>query len=155
MSRILNFKLNGVDQTLLIEDNCTLLNVLREHLGFTGTKDGCGHGDCGACTVLLDGKPVNSCIVLAAEAEGRQVETVEGLSVDGELSALQEAFLEIGAVQCGFCTPGMLMTATALLRDNPDPSEEEIKEAMSGVICRCTGYKKIVDAVKSCAESPE
>lgn len=155
MSMILNFVLNGAQQTVLIQENSTLLDVVRNQLGLTGTKEACAHGDCGACTVLLDGDPVNSCIMLAAEVEGREVETVEGLAKTGELSPLQEAFLEEGAVQCGFCTPGMLMTATALLRENPHPDREAIKEGMSGVICRCTGYTKIVGAVERCAKKKE
>lgn len=153
MNHILNFTLNDVHRTVLIKENSTLLDVIRNDLGLTGTKEGCDHGDCGACTVILDGKPVQSCIILAAEVEGCSVETVEGLMKDGELTELQKAFLEEGAVQCGFCTPGMLMNATALLRNNPHPNKEDIKQEMSGVICRCTGYTKIVAAIERCAKS--
>jgi carbon-monoxide dehydrogenase small subunit len=129
----------------------TLLQMLREKLALTGTKNGCEAGECGACTVLLDGEPVNSCMMLAVEAEGREVITVEGLAPEGELSPLQAAFAEHNAVQCGFCTPGMLITATALLERNPEPTEAEIKEALVGNLCRCTGYVRIVDAIQSVA----
>lgn len=126
----------------------TLAELLREHLGLTGTKVGCGHGECGACTVLLDGEPVNSCLVFAAQCEGREVTTIEGLRRNGALDRIQNAFVEAGAVQCGFCTPGMIMSAAALLLSNPAPSRGEIEEAVSGNLCRCTGYVKIVDAVQ-------
>jgi carbon-monoxide dehydrogenase small subunit len=127
------------------------VELLREHLGLTGTKVGCGHGECGACTVLLDGEPVNSCLVFAAQCEGRDVLTIEGLSKDGTLDRIQDAFVEAGAVQCGYCTPGMIMSAYALLASNPTPSRAEIEEAVSGNLCRCTGYVKIVDAVELAA----
>jgi len=126
----------------------TLVELLREHLGLTGTKVGCGHGECGACTVLLDGEPVNSCLVFAAQCKGREVTTIEGLRRNGALDRIQNAFVEAGAVQCGFCTPGMIMSAAALLSSNPAPSRGEIEEAVSGNLCRCTGYVKIVDAVQ-------
>lgn len=142
---------NGTSERLEIPSNMTLLQMLRERLALTGTKNGCEAGECGACTVLLDGEPVNSCMVLAAETDGREVLTVEGLAGDGQLSPLQEAFVEHNAVQCGFCTPGMLVSATALLRRNPDPTEEEIKEALVGNLCRCTGYVRIVEAVRTAA----
>jgi carbon-monoxide dehydrogenase small subunit len=129
----------------------TLLQMLREKLALTGTKNGCEAGECGACTVLLDGEPVNSCMMLAVESEGREVFTVEGLAPEGVLSPLQEAFVEHNAVQCGFCTPGMVMSATALLRRNPDPTEDEIKEALVGNLCRCTGYVRIIDAIRDVA----
>ncbi len=142
---------NGSAERLDVPSNMTLLQMLREKLALTGTKNGCEAGECGACTVLLDGEPVNSCMVLAVEADGRQVTTVEGLSVDGHLSPLQEAFVEHNAIQCGYCTPGMLITATALLRRNPAPSEAEIKEALVGNLCRCTGYVRIIDAIQDAA----
>jgi len=139
--------INGERRSFEIEPSDTLLTLLRRE-GYKGVKKGCEAGDCGACAVLLDGRAVNSCLVLAAKADGRAVTTVEGLEADGRLSALQEAFLDAGAVQCGYCTPGMLIAATALLNRNPNPSEEEIKEAISGNLCRCTGYVKQVEAIK-------
>jgi carbon-monoxide dehydrogenase small subunit len=142
---------NGSAERLSVPSHMTLLQLLREELALTGTKNGCEAGECGACTVLVDGEPVNSCMMLAVEADGREVVTVEGLAPDGELSPLQEAFVAHNAVQCGFCTPGMLITATALLRRNPHPTEEEIKEALVGNLCRCTGYVRIVDAIQSAA----
>ncbi len=128
----------------------TLLELIRDRLHLTGTKEGCGIGECGACTVLLDGKPVTSCLVLAVEADGAAVETVEGEATNGELSRLQKAFVETGAVQCGFCTPGMIMSARGLLRRSPSPTNEEIVEAMAGNLCRCTGYEAILRAVRLC-----
>lgn len=130
----------------------TLLELIRDRLHLTGTKEGCGIGECGACTVLLDGKPVTSCLVLAVEADGAAVETIEGEAKNGELSLLQKAFVETGAVQCGFCTPGMIMSARGLLRRNPNPTDAEIVEAMAGNLCRCTGYEAILRAVRLCAE---
>ena len=138
---------NGVEEMLQVPSNMTLLHALRERLGYTGTKNGCEAGECGACTVLVDGEPVNSCLVLAAELDGREITTVEGLAVDGRLTPLQMAFAELNAVQCGYCTPGMLMAATALLRRNPKPTEIDIQEALVGNLCRCTGYQRIIDAV--------
>ena len=138
---------NGVEEMLQVPSNMTLLHALRERLGYTGTKNGCAAGECGACTVLVDGEPVNSCLVLAAELDGREITTVEGLAVDGRLTPLQMAFAELNAVQCGYCTPGMLMAATALLRRNPKPTEIDIQEALVGNLCRCTGYQRIIDAV--------
>ena len=143
----INLTVNGVRREFLIAPGDTLLEVLRRE-GYKGVKKGCEAGDCGACAVLLDGRAVNSCLVLAAKADGHTVTTVEGLAQDGKLSPLQEAFLDAGAVQCGYCTPGMLIAATDLLRHNPNPSEEEIKEAISGNLCRCTGYVKQVEAIK-------
>ncbi len=140
---------NGAKERLDVPSNMTLLQMLREKLALTGTKNGCEAGECGACTVLLDGEPVNSCMVLAVEADGREVLTVEGLAPEGGLRPLQEAFVEHNAVQCGFCTPGMLMSATALLERNPEPTEQEIREALVGNLCRCTGYVRIVDAVQA------
>lgn len=138
---------NGAITELLTEPQRTLLEVLREDLGLTGTKEGCSTGDCGACTVLLDGRPVTSCLVLAMEADGREVLTIEGLAQNGKLHPLQEAFIQYGAVQCGFCTPGMILAAKALLDENPHPAEEEIRRGIAGNLCRCTGYDKIVRAI--------
>ncbi len=131
----------------------TLLEMLRGRLDLTGTKKCCGEGECGACTVIMDGRAVNSCIVLAAEADGSEVLTIEGLAAEGRANSLQQAFLDSGAVQCGFCTPGMIMAAHYLLLNNPHPTEEEIREGLSGNLCRCTGYGKIVEAVQAAAES--
>lgn len=150
-SRIIDLKVNGKDFSISIGDNQTLIEVLRERLGFTGTNEGCGEGECGACTVIMDGKTVTSCLVLAADADGSSIETIEGQMIDGELSEVQQAFVETGAIQCGYCTPGMVMSSTALLRKNIDPTEAEIKEAMAGNLCRCTGYVKILEAVKLAA----
>lgn len=143
---------NGAVERVDVPSNMTLLQMLREKLALTGTKNGCEAGECGACTVLLDGQPVNSCLTLAVEVDGRQILTVEGLAPQGELSLLQQAFVDHNAVQCGFCTPGMLLTAHALLKRNPHPSEGEIKEALIGNLCRCTGYVRIIEAVHATAE---
>jgi carbon-monoxide dehydrogenase small subunit len=140
---------NGSVERLDVPSSMTLLQMLREILALSGTKNGCEAGECGACTVLVDGEPINSCLMLAVEADGREVTTVEGLAPDGQLSPLQEAFIEHNAVQCGYCTPGMLLTATALLRRNPHPSELEIKQALVGNLCRCTGYVRIIDAIQA------
>jgi carbon-monoxide dehydrogenase small subunit len=129
-----------------------LINVLRRNLGFTGTKKGCGQGDCGTCTVLIDGKRVLACITLAMACQGKKIQTIEGLDDNGKLDPIQQAFLDKGAVQCGFCTPGMVMAAKALLDENPDPSMDEIKRGLSGNLCRCTGYIKIAEAVETAAE---
>jgi len=129
-----------------------LLDVLREHLALTGTKEGCGEGECGACTVLMDGRPVNSCLVLAAQADGAEILTVEGLADGDHLHPIQEAYVDAGAVQCGFCTPGFIMSTYALLKDNPSPSDDEILTALEGNLCRCTGYAKILDAVRLAAK---
>ena len=147
----IDFKLNGRDYSLEVRDDMRLLDFLREELKLTGTKEGCGEGECGACTVIIDGKAVNSCLVLVPEIDGREVITVEGLERDGRLQPLQESFIEKGAGQCGFCTPGMLMSAKALLDGNADPSDEEIMEAIEGNLCRCTGYYKIVQAIRDAA----
>ena len=149
----LRFTLNDRPAEVECDPAITLLDLLREHLHLTGTKKSCGVGECGACTVIVDGDPVNSCLFLAGQVQGRTVYTVEGLAEDGELSALQKAFLEQHAVQCGFCTPGMLMSAKALLLRNPHPSEDEIRRAMSGNLCRCTGYDSIVRAVQAAGEA--
>jgi carbon-monoxide dehydrogenase small subunit len=147
------FILNGLSVELAVDPGARLVDVLREKLDLTGTKEGCGQGECGACTVLLDGQAVNSCLVLAGQIRGRSVVTIEGLAKDGELDPLQEAFIAEGAVQCGYCTPGMLLSAKALLMQNPLPSEQEIKETIAGNLCRCTGYVKIVQAIKTAAAS--
>ncbi|MFN2289589.1 MAG: (2Fe-2S)-binding protein [Anaerolineae bacterium] len=142
---------NGAQERLDVPSNMTLLQLLREQLGLTGTKNGCEAGECGACTVLVGGEPVNSCMMLAVEADGQEILTVEGLAPEGQLSPLQAAFVKHNAVQCGYCTPGMLMTAHALLQRNPHPSEQEIKEALVGNLCRCTGYVRIIDAIEDVA----
>jgi len=144
-------RVNGAAYPVDIEPHRTLLSVLRTELGLAGSKEGCDDSECGACMVLLDGRPVNSCSYLALQAEGRDVTTVEGLSSNGELHPLQRQFLEQGGVQCGFCTPGMLISAKALLDQNPSPSEDEIRIALSGNLCRCTGYQGIVRAVQAAA----
>lgn len=151
-TQILRIKINGQPLQLEISPSTSLLDVLREHAGLTGAKLGCGRGECGACTVILNGKAVASCILPAMEAMNASVETIEGLSKDGELHPLQQAFIDHGAVQCGYCTPGMIMSAKALLDKNTNPSEDEIKEAIGGNLCRCTGYVKIVEAIKAAAE---
>lgn len=148
----LSFTLNGESVTVAAEPSETLLDLLRHKLRITGVKKGCGEGECGSCTVLLDGLPVDSCLLPAMKAQGREVLTIEGLAQDDEkLHPLQEAFLEAGGVQCGFCTPGMVLSAKALLDENPDPQDQEIMEGLSGNICRCTGYVQIMDAVKLAA----
>jgi carbon-monoxide dehydrogenase small subunit len=144
---------NGRRETAAVPPSMTLLEFLRERLYLTGTKEGCGIGECGACTVLLDGKAVTSCLVLAVEANGCHVETIEGEARVGQLSALQRAFIDAGSVQCGFCTPGMIMSARALLERNPNPSDDEIVEAVAGNLCRCTGYEAILVAIRHAAES--
>jgi carbon-monoxide dehydrogenase small subunit len=151
--RIVKLTVNNQLFEVAINLNRTLLEVLREELSLTGTKESCGQGACGSCTVLLDGLPVRSCLLLAVEAEGRKITTIEGLSKGEKLHPVQEAFIEHHAIQCGFCSPGMILTATALLEDNPKPTEDEIRHALSGNICRCTGYAKIIGAVKSLADS--
>ena len=146
-----NITVNDIEHQENVSPELTLLKFLREHLGLTGTKEGCGNGHCGACTVIMDGKAVNSCLVLAVHANGSHVVTIEGLGTSDELHPLQKAFIEEGAVQCGFCTPGMIMSAKALLDKKINSEEEEIREALSGNLCRCTGYVKIVQAVKRAA----
>jgi aerobic-type carbon monoxide dehydrogenase small subunit (CoxS/CutS family) len=144
---------NGVAYPVELDPHTSLLDAVRDGIGLTGSKEGCDDSECGACMMLLDGKPVNSCSYMALQAEGRQVTTVEGLAEGEELAPLQRALLEHGGVQCGFCTPGILISATALLRENPDPSEEDVRIALSGNLCRCTGYDGIVRAVRSVARS--
>ncbi len=148
----LSFVVNGDAVTLTIAPSVTLLDVLRDDLELTGTKYGCGEGECGACSVLLNGRVVNACLVLAVECGGAQVRTIEGLRTSGRLHPIQEAFSQHGAIQCGFCTPGMIMASYALLQSNPSPTEEEVRRGLEGNLCRCTGYRKIVDAVLSAAE---
>jgi carbon-monoxide dehydrogenase small subunit len=147
MKQPMTFTINGGIYEDEIDVRRTLLEVLRENFGLTGTKKGCNEGECGTCTVLLDGKPVASCLVLAVEAQGKRIETVEGLAQGGELHPLQQAFVEHGAFQCGFCTPGVLMAAKGLLDENPNPSEAEVRRAIAGNLCRCTGYNKYVEAI--------
>lgn len=153
MKEIVSLKVNGETHTLALEPNVTLQEVLREHLGLTGTKKSCDTGECGACTVLLDGTAVNSCLVLAMAASGKEITTIEGLAREGDLHPLQQSFHDLGAIQCGYCTPGMILSAKALLDHNPDPSQDEIREAISGNLCRCTGYIKIVEAIEAAASS--
>jgi carbon-monoxide dehydrogenase small subunit len=151
----INLKVNGTYETADVPSNWTLLQMLRDKLAITGTKNGCMAGECGACTVILNGEPVNSCMVLAAECDEAEVITVEGLSKDGKLDPIQDAIINHNGVQCGFCTPGILMSSRALLDRNPDPSEEDIREALVGNLCRCTGYLRIIDAVKAAAEQEQ
>lgn len=138
---------NGQEEELLVPSNMTLLHALRDVLGITGTKNGCEAGECGACTVLVDEEPVNSCLTLAVELDGQKITTIEGLAKNGKLSPLQEKFAELNAVQCGYCTPGVLLAATALLQRNPRPNQEDIQKALVGNLCRCTGYQRIIDAI--------
>ena len=147
----ISFSLNGETELVEVASQITLLQMLRDKLARTGTKNGCMAGECGACTVLLNGEPVNSCMILAVECDGTEIVTVEGLAQDGVLDPIQQAIIDHGGVQCGFCTPGILISARGLLDRNPDPSEDEIREALVGNLCRCTGYLRIVDAVKDAA----
>ena len=149
---LINLKVNGDAVAIRVPAHRTLLELLRDMLGLTGTKEGCGNGECGACTAFLDGTPVRTCLVLAVEADGCEVETIEGLTRDGKLKPIQEAFSETGAVQCGFCTPGFVIAAEALLRKNTDPDDDAIAAAFSGHICRCTGYASLVEGVKLAAK---
>lgn len=149
MKRQLELKVNGLGYSLEVDPHRTLLEVIRDDLGLTGTKLGCGGGECGACTVILDGKAVKSCLMLALDARGKEVWTIEGLSRGQALHLLQQAFVERGAIQCGFCTSGMIMASKALLDENPRPSEQEVKDSLAGNLCRCTGYVKIIEAVLS------
>ncbi len=152
MKKIVTVKVNGVTHEIAVEPRRTLTEFLREDLNLTGTKKGCAIGDCGACTVLLDGVSTFSCLTLAVQADGCSVETVEGLMEEGHLNRLQQAFVDLGGIQCGFCTPGMLMVATELLRSVQNPNETEIRRAISGNLCRCTGYQKIVEAIQSAGD---
>ena len=151
----IHIRVNGINYALEVEAQDTLLTILRDKLDITGPKECCGVGECGACTVLIDGKAVNSCLVLAVEMDGYDIVTVEGLGEPGKLSTLQEAFIEAGAIQCGFCTPGMIMAAQYLLNNNPHPTEEDVRTALSGNLCRCTGYSRIITAVLSVANKGE
>jgi carbon-monoxide dehydrogenase small subunit len=151
--RLVQLRVNGEVHDVAVTPNETLVEVLRERLELTGTKMGCGEGACGTCTVLLDGKPVRSCLTLAVEAQGKEIVTIEGLAQGGELHPVQKAFIEHGAIQCGFCSPAMILTSKALLDEHHHPTEEEVRRAISGVVCRCTGYAKIVEAVLAAADS--
>jgi carbon-monoxide dehydrogenase small subunit len=156
VKHVLEFTVNGEPVTVLVQPHEMLLAVLRDHLGLTGAKEGCGLGECGACTVLVDGVSVNSCLFPALEAEGALVTTIEGLMVDdGRLSPLQQAFVDHGAVQCGFCTPGMVMSAEALLAETPHPTEKQVRAGLAGNLCRCTGYNQIIEAVLAAGESSD
>jgi carbon-monoxide dehydrogenase small subunit len=148
----IRIEVNGVSRKASVEPTLTLVDFLRDHLGLAGTKKSCDSGNCGACTVILDGKAVNSCLILAVETDGHSVTTIEGLQKKETLHPLQKAFVEHGAIQCGFCSPGMILTAKALLDQNPFPSDDQIREALAGNLCRCTGYSKIIEAVKSVTE---
>lgn len=154
VEKTFTFKLNGKEVSVRAPPAYTLLEVLRERLGVTGPKEDCAKGECGACTVLMDGLPVCPCLILVSQAEGSEVVTSEGLVKDGRLNSVQEAFVEFGAVQCGHCIPGMIVSASALLERNPNPTTEEIKTALSGNICRCTGYTKIIEAVQKASRTP-
>jgi carbon-monoxide dehydrogenase small subunit len=147
----INVTVNGVTEQVVVPSNMTLMRMLRESLALTGTKNGCSAGECGACTVLINGEPVNSCMVLAVECDGSEIVTVEGLAGDQQLDPIQEAMIEAGGVQCGFCTPGILISSRALLDRNPNPSEDEIREALVGNLCRCTGYVRIIESIKAAA----
>jgi len=153
MKVIINFTLNGEEIEYAVDTHITLLQMVREDFDLTGAKEGCGAGECGACTIIMDGRAVNACLVLAVEANGCDVTTIEGLAVNGVLDPLQVSFIENAALQCGYCTPGMIMTAKVLLNDNPNPTVDEIKEGISGNLCRCTGYKKIIEAIQFVAEN--
>ena len=152
MKQAIRLYVNGEEHEILAETNRTLLDVLRENLGLTGTKRGCDLGTCGACTVLINGKPHLSCLTLAVDVQGKEILTIEGLGQDRKLHPLQKAFVENGAVQCGFCTPGMILTAKAFLDEHPSPAEEDVKKSISGNFCRCTGYVKIVEAILAAAK---
>jgi carbon-monoxide dehydrogenase small subunit len=151
MKRNIHVRVNGINYDVMCSENATLVTLLREELGLTGTKEGCGAGECGACTVIFNGLAVNACMVMAMEAEGADISTIEGEAKNGELSDLQKSFIEHNALQCGFCTPGMIMRARALLNKNPHPTRNEIAEAMEGNLCRCTGYETILAAVLAIA----
>ena len=153
MKKSITLKVNGEEHEIEIESNRLLLHVLRDELGLTGTKEGCSIGVCGACSVIVDGRLVSSCLTLAAGCNGKEVSTIEGLAKDGELHPLQQAFIEYGGFQCGICTPGQIMAAKALLDENPKPNEDEVKEWMSGNLCRCTGYYKILESVMAVVDN--
>jgi carbon-monoxide dehydrogenase small subunit len=155
MKTLITLKVNDRQWDIAVEPNQTLVDVLRNDLELTGTKKGCDLGECGSCTVILNGKPVNSCLVLAVQANGAEILTIEGLAGPSGLHPLQQEFVQKGAIQCGFCTPGMILSATNLLQNNPKPSEGEIRNALSGNLCRCTGYQKIVEAIQSVGEKDQ
>ena len=148
MKKDITLKVNGNSYKMNVDTRMTLLEAIRDKIGLTGTKEGCSVGECGTCTVLMDGKPIYSCLMLAVEADGKEILTIEGLATPEGLHPIQKAFIEHGAVQCGFCTPGMVLSAKALLDENPNPTKEEIREAISGNLCRCTGYQKIIEAIE-------
>jgi carbon-monoxide dehydrogenase small subunit len=152
MKRIITIEVNGESRKIEVENRRTLLEVIRDDLKLTGTKKMCDMGECGSCTVLLDGVPVNSCLVLAVDADGKKVQTIEGVAHGDDLDPIQEEFIQKGAIQCGFCTPGMILATKAFLAKNPNPTEEEVRTALSGNLCRCTGYVRIVEAVMTSAE---
>jgi carbon-monoxide dehydrogenase small subunit len=152
MQQLTKLRVNGVTYEVTIEPRRILLEVLRDNLGLTGAKKACDTGDCGACTVLMDGKPVASCLVLAVEAQGKDIITIEGLAKDGQPHPIQQAFVDHGAIQCGFCTPGMILSTKALLDKNPKPTEDEVKDAIAGNLCRCTGYAKIIEAILAASQ---
>ena len=152
MKKLITFTVNDIGYEVAVAPNKTLTQVLRDELNLLGTKEGCGVGDCGACTVIMDGKPVNSCLILAVQAAGSTITTIEGVAGADGLHPVQKAFVDLGAIQCGFCTPGMVLSAKNLLDTRPDPTEREIREALSGNLCRCTGYQKIVEAVQEAAK---
>jgi len=155
MKQLITLRVNGESYEVAVEPQTILLDVLREKLGLNGTKKACDFGNCGSCTVLMDGKPVLSCLILAMDAQGKDILTIEGMAKDGQLHPLQRAFIDHGAIQCGFCTPGMLLSAKALLDENPQPIAEEVRQAISGNLCRCTGYHKIVEAILDVAQSSQ
>jgi carbon-monoxide dehydrogenase small subunit len=148
----ITIEVNGETHQLLVKPSATLLDIIREDLSLTGAKEGCGEGECGACTVLMDGLAVNACLILAVEANGKHITTIEGLSHDGALHPIQQAFVDIGGLQCGFCTPGMILSTKALLDKNQDPTDQEIRKGLEGNFCRCTGYTKIIESVKVAAQ---
>jgi carbon-monoxide dehydrogenase small subunit len=150
--QIINVRINGQAQEVAVESHWTLLETVREALGFTGPKEGCGTGDCGACSMLVEGRLVTSCLMLAPQADGMEITTIEGLATKGTLHPVQQAFIDTGGVQCGFCTPGMIMAATSLLGQNPEPSLDDIRRGLAGNLCRCTGYTKIFEAVQLAAQ---
>lgn len=151
MKTQIRLQVNGFEYDLLVKPHWTLLKVLRDEIGLTGTKEGCGKGECGACTVIIDGEAVLACLILAVQARDKCILTIEGLAREDKLDSLQDAFVKYGAIQCGFCTPGMIMTSRAFLNQKPHPTEAEIKQALSGNLCRCTGYVKIIEAVQQAA----
>ncbi len=153
--RQIEIKVNGVMHGIDVQPWDTLLDVIRDKLGLTGTKEGCGLGECGACTVIMNGKTVNSCLVLAVEADGKQITTIEGLAEGNKLHPIQQAFIDLGGLQCGFCTPGMIISAKAMLDENPNPTEEEIRRGISGNFCRCTGYTKIIQSIQAAVPKKE